>query len=107
PSGDIFVGDINNHVIRKITPAAVVTTFAGSGINGFNPVGIASDQAGNLLVADAVNDVIRKITPAAVVSTFAGTVSNQGSANGTLAGATFNNPSDLKFDRAGNLFIAD
>jgi gliding motility-associated-like protein len=107
PSGDIFVGDINNNVIRKITPAAVVTTFAGAGINSFNPVGVTSDQAGNLLIADEVNDIIRKITPAAAGSIYAGTPSAQGSTNGTFASAKFNNPADLKYDRAGNLFIAD
>jgi gliding motility-associated-like protein len=107
PSGNIFVGDINNRFIREITPAGVVTRFAGTGINAFDPVGITADQSGNLFVADQSNDVIWKITPAGVASVYAGRETIQGSTNGTLTNATFNNPADVKFDRSGNLYVAD
>ncbi len=107
PSGNIFVGDINNRSIRQITPAGVVTTFAGSGINNFNPVGITADQSGNLFVADQSNDLIRKFTTAGVVSIYAGQETIAGSTNGALTSATFNNPADVKSDRTGNLYVAD
>ena len=83
PQGNLYVADAGNSVIRKITPNAVVSTFAGSGSQGkqngtattatFNyPVGIAADAQGNIFVADQNNNLIRKITPAGIVSTFAG-----------------------------------
>ena len=92
-SGNVYVADAYNHLIRKITAAGVVTTLAGSGSQGsangtgtaasFNgPNDIAVDGSGNVYVADAQNHLIRKITSAGVVTTFAGSGS-QGSANGT------------------------
>ena len=81
-SDNVYVADIDNHNIRKITPAGVVSTFAGlAGSPGssdgtgsaarFNePIGLAFDAAGTLYVADSKNNAIRKVTPAGVVTTF-------------------------------------
>ena len=82
-SGNVYVSENINNLIRKISPDGVVTTFAGSGAAGqadstgikasFNgPSGVAVDAAGNVYVADTYNNVIRKITPAGLVSTIAG-----------------------------------
>jgi len=70
-SGNVYVGDYNNHRIRKITPAGVVTTLAGSsqsfadgpGASAFfyNPQGLAVDSSNNVYVADSNNYRIRKI----------------------------------------------
>jgi gliding motility-associated-like protein len=116
-AGNIFVGDQTNNVIRKITPAGVVSTFAGNGTAGatngtgtsasFNlPAGVAFDAQGNLYVAERNNNIIRKITPAGVVSTFAGSGA-VGSANGTGIAASFNGPSGVAVDASGNVFVAD
>src|SRR6266550_4636243 len=119
--GNIFVADTNNHTIRKITPARVVSTFAGSAGNdgsangtgstarfGF-PSALAVDSANNIYVADTGNSTIRKITPARLVSTFAGLAGNTGSANGTGSAARFNFPSGVAVDRAGtgNIYVGD
>lgn len=79
-SGNFYVSDRINHAIRKITPAGVVSTVAGSGSAGnangtgaaamFNePLGITTDAAGNIYVADYINSALRKVTPAGVVTT--------------------------------------
>ena len=81
--GTVYVADTDNHTIRKITPAGVVTTIAGKpGESGaadgkgaaarFNePRSVAVDAAGNVYVADTGNAAIRQITPAGVVTTVA------------------------------------
>lgn len=116
-SENVYVADTDNHLIRKITPAGVVSTFAGSGsagsVNGtgtassFNyPEGIAVDALGNVYVGDTYNQVIRKITPAGDVTTLAGSGS-VGSVNGTGAAASFNYPKGVAVDASGNVYVAD
>ncbi len=82
-SGNVYVADTKNNTIRKITPAAVVTTLAGipnsSGMTNGNgtlatfsgPTGVACDTSGNVYVADYWNNAVRKITPNGTVSTLA------------------------------------
>jgi hypothetical protein len=116
-NGNLYVGERDNNVIRKITPAGVVTTFAGSGSEGsadgtgtsasfYSPTGVAVDGIGNAYVADRDNHLIRKITSAGVVTTFAGSGS-QGSADGTGTAATFNRPTGVAVDGSGNVYVAD
>lgn len=115
-SGNIYVADEWNHRIRKITPAGVVTTFAGSSSGSNNgtgtaaqfnyPSGVAVDGSGNLFVCDRSNHLIRKITSAGVVTTFAGSGSS-GNGNGTGTAATFANPTGIAIDANDNLYITD
>ncbi|HEX7706254.1 MAG TPA: NHL repeat-containing protein, partial [Thermoanaerobaculia bacterium] len=100
-SGNVYVADQQNHTIRKITSAGVVTTLAGlAGSFGSadgtgsvarfdSPTGVATDGNGNVYVADPQNHTIRKITPAGVVTTLAGLAGVFGSANGTGSAARF------------------
>ena len=118
-AGNVFVADMTNHTIRKISPLGVVTTLAGTagGLGSadgtgaaarFNyPRGLAVDAAGNVLVADTGNHTIRKISPAGVVTTLAGTAGVQDSTDGTGAAARFNFPQGLAVDAAGNVLVAD
>ena len=114
-NGNIYVADSGNHIIRKITPSGVVSTFAGS-TPGFSdgtgttaqfnrPFGIAVDDQDNIYVNDSDNTKIRKITPNGVVSTLAG--SSSGFADGQGADAKFNGPFGLAIDAENNLYVAD
>jgi hypothetical protein len=117
--GNVYVADADNHTIRKVTSAGLVSTLAGSAGNAgsddgtggaarfSSPSAVASDATGNLYVADSVNGTIRKITSAGVVSTLAGTSGSLGSADGTGAEAQFLNLGQLALDAAGNIFVAD
>ena len=85
-------------------------TTDGTGVAArFNfPTGMATDSAGNIYVADADSHTIRKITPAGVVSTLAGAAGFAGSDDSTFgATATFNTPSGVAIDSAGNVYVAD
>lgn len=97
--------------------AQSISTFAGSGINGFLDGSVSSaqfsgleqmayDKKGNLLICDAANHRIRKIDEAGIVSTFAGT-GTPGLVNGNVATAQFNNPLGIAIDNFNNVYISD
>ena len=114
--GNIYVADSWNHKIRKITPAGVVITLAGS-TQGFAdglgtaakfnfPQGVATDASDNIYVADSANNRIRKITPAGVVSTLAGS-DLQGFADGIGTSAQFFLPIGVATDASSNVYVTD
>jgi sugar lactone lactonase YvrE len=116
-AGNVYVADVGNNRIRKISPAGLVTTFAGSSNGGYAdgtgtaasflvPTGVATDAGGNVYVADRNNQRIRKISPAGVVTTFAGS-SNGGYADGTGTAASFYGPTGVATDASGNVYVAD
>ncbi len=118
-AGTVYVADTDNHTIRRITSAGVVTTLAGvAGIAGVangtgsaarfsGPRGIAVDTAGVVYVADTGNHTIRKVTPAGAVTTLAGLPGGLGSTNGTGSVARFNSPHGVTVDAAGVVYVAD
>ena len=105
--GNLFIANSPRHTILRVTPAGVVSVFAGAdGTSGttdatgssarFNtPQGLAIDSSDNLYVADTVNTRIRRITPAAVVTTVAGSATAGNADNTTGTSATFNKPNGL------------
>lgn len=115
--GNLYVVDRQNQRIRKITPAGMVTTFAGSGEEGtangegsiasfYYPMGIAIATDDSVFIADNYNQKIRKITPEGLVSTFAGDGVG-GNTDGPAANARFSGPHGLAFDSAGNLYVVE
>ena len=116
-SGNIYVADYGNHLIRKIDSSGNVTTLAGSGSSGssngngtsasfYNPIGIAVDSDGNVYVGDTGNNQIRKIDSSGNVTTLAGSESS-GSEDGQGTSASFYKPYGIAVDNSGNIYVAD
>jgi sugar lactone lactonase YvrE len=117
--GNIYVGDTYNHTIREVTPAGLVSTFAGSaGASGTNdgsgggarfygPQGVSIDTGGTLFVADTANHTIRKVTSGGSVSTFAGTAGSSGVTDATGLAAQFNGPQAVAIASSGVAYVAD
>jgi sugar lactone lactonase YvrE len=116
-NGNVYVADQQNYRVRKITPAGVVSTLAGSGINGFaDGIGtaakfslfehIAVDAAGNIYVADDYNNRIRKITSTGTVTTIAGSGAS-GYSDGIGTSAVFANPIGISVDASGVIYVSD
>jgi sugar lactone lactonase YvrE len=118
-AGNVYAVDTDNATIRKITPAGVVTTLAGTArIQGSAdgtgaaarfaaPTAIAVDARGNAYVTDLLDNTVRKITPAGVVTTLAGLAGQRGSADGIGAAARFDAPLGVAVDAAGTVYVAD
>ncbi|HEY2016729.1 MAG TPA: IPT/TIG domain-containing protein [Bryobacteraceae bacterium] len=123
-SGNIYISDTQNLVVRKVDTKGTITTIAGNnlaggpGFTGDNgPAiqaslgfvsGLAVDGSGNIFIADPGNQRIRKVDSKGTITTVAGTgtVGSAGDGGpGTVA--RLNNPLGLAVDPAGNLYIAD
>jgi uncharacterized protein (TIGR03437 family) len=122
-SGNIYIADSLNYVIRKVTAATgVISTIAGTGgAKGYTgdggpatsaklnlPVDLVVDPSGNIYFSDQDNDVIRKIATNGVITTFAGS-GRAGFAGdgGPATSASMNGPSGVALDPAGNLYIGE
>ncbi len=118
-AGNLYVADPTAHVIRKITTAGVVTTFAGAvnsagsadgaaDVARFNgPSSVAVDTLGNVYVADTNNHTIRGISASGIVQTLAGTAGSIGSIDGLGAAARFNYPLGVAVDTQGTAYVSD
>ena len=120
-NGNLYIADSNNGVIREFSAAGVVSTVAGTGINGFSgdggpatkaqlndPRDVALDALGNLYIADKGNSRIRMVTPNGTIITIAGTgTPGFGGDGGSSTQAQLNFPVAVRVDNAGNVYIAD
>jgi uncharacterized protein (TIGR03437 family) len=123
--GNVYVSDTRNQVVRMITTAGIISTFAGNNIEGAGisgdtgtaqsaqldyPAGLALDANDNLYIADTANNKIRIVTQATgnPINTFAGNLFADYSGDGGPAiDAELNNPEGVAVDAAGNVYIAD
>jgi sugar lactone lactonase YvrE len=117
--GDLYVADMGNNVIRKISSKGVVSTFSGNPAHpGFVdgprhaaslrwPTGIAFDKAGNLYVSHLASSALRRIDRSGAIATYAGSESDGYSMDGSRKTARFASIDKMAFDNAGNLFVGD
>ncbi len=125
-SGNFYIGDSVNAVVRKVTSSDTISTYAGNNANGpsYYRRRRRRDQRAaqhsfrtsrstapdNLYIADTGNNVIRMVTPGGTISTFAGNT-NLGASysgdGGPASAAALNAPQGVAVDAAGNLYIAD
>jgi sugar lactone lactonase YvrE len=122
-SGLFYVADTQNNRVRRIDSAGTISTIAGGGnpTDGIgdgglataaavgSPEGLTFDSAGNLYIADADNGRVRKVDSTGHISTVVGGGSppTGNGDGGPATAATLNRPTDMKFDGAGRLFVAD
>ena len=122
--GNIYIPDTENHRIRKVDTEGIITTFAGTGEDGYGgdggpateakldwPTGVAADDDGNVYIADRNNERVRKVDSEGIITTFAGTGEwgyDSDEDGGPAAEALLNWPTGLALDADGNfLYIAD
>lgn len=118
--GNLFVADYNNHRIRKITPSGIISTFAGTGVQGFSgdggaanlaqlsyPISLAVDASNNIYIADGSNHRIRKVNTSGIISTVAGNgIAGDTGDGGPATSAKFQSPYAVALDGNGNIYIA-
>lgn len=102
--GNLYVGEADNHDIRKISPDGTVSTVLATGL--IYPEGIALDSVGDLYVTDNSGNTITKITASGAVSVVAGT-SLPETKDGTGSSAGFNSPSGIIYGNDGNFYITE
>jgi hypothetical protein len=132
-SGNLYIADTFNQVIRKVDSAGTISTavgvyhpvaagtsddqcpadFGGDGGPATKarlscPHSVALDAAGNLYLADSGNNRIRKVDGAGIITTIAGTGKfSSGGDGGPATAAGLQSPKGIAFDLSGNLLIAD
>jgi gliding motility-associated-like protein len=123
-AGNVYITDQGNYVIRKVSPAGIISTVAGNGALGYYdnksngkqatsvsigfPDGIAVDKAGNLYIADNSDNLILQVNTSGIISLYAGT-SNAGNSGdgGPATAAMLYRPMALAVDNSGNLYISE
>ena len=119
-SGNLYIADTANNVVRKVAASGTITTFAGNGTAGFGgdggapasaqlngPQALAVDPNGNVYVSDTLNARVRRIS-GGVINTVAGNgTPGYGGDGAGAAAAQLNIPEGLAVDALGNLYIAD
>lgn len=117
PAGNMYVADnINRSIVRKISTAGVVSTVAGTGVQGYSEgsvltanFSLPSDVAwrnGVMYIADFGNMMIRRVS-SGVVTTVAGKSGPIGFVDGSAMDARFAQPHSLVFDAVGNMYVTD
>jgi uncharacterized protein YjdB len=120
-AGNIYIADLSDNRIRKISTSGIISAFAGSGAFGsggdggpataaqlYHPSGVAIDNSGNVYIADLYNHKIRMVNTSGIISTVSGTGTYGFSGDGGAAtAAELYYPYHVNADASGNIYIAD
>ena len=120
-SGNLFIADMGNNRIRKVSSSGIISTVAGNGSKGNggdggsataaklnSPTSVVVDANGNLFIADRFNYRIRKVSTKGIITTIAGNgIYGYNGDGGSATSAELFNPHGVAMDASGNLFIAD
>ena len=119
-SGNLYIADLGNNVIRKVTAGGTISTFAGSnqGYSGnggpalaarlSGPQGVAVDASGNVYIADTLNATVRVVNSSGIISNVAGNgFAGFSGDGGTASQAQLGSPTGIALDSAGTLYVAD
>lgn len=120
--GNLYIADMSNNKIRKVNTSGIITTFAGTGVQGYSgdgaaatsaklagPTGVAVDASGNVYIADNSNNRIRKVNTSGIITTVAGIGGASGFTGdgGAATAAKLANPWGLTLDKNGNIYFSD
>lgn len=120
-ANNIYISDVLNSCIRKITPAGIISTYAGNGTTGYSGDGgqataaqisgpgyIFIDVGGNLYIPEHDNNTVRKVDPSGIITTIAGTgVGGFSGDSGLATDAKLNGPEGVVVDVVGNIYITE
>jgi len=121
-SGNMFIADAGNNVIREINSSGIISTVAGNGTAGFSgdggnatnaelnsPLGVGIDNFGNIIIADNNNQTIRMVNPSGIITTIAGTPGTSGYSGdgGNATMAKLSSPQNIITDISGNIYISE
>ncbi len=102
-SGNIFVADPVNYVLKEIPPgcgaASCVKTLISGQANNFQPRGIALDASGNVFAADVGNGAVEEIPLGCVSFTCVKRLGSGSGGYGTIG--------SVAVDWSGNVFFTD
>lgn len=121
-AGNLFITDVNNHVIRKVDPSGIITTIAGTGVCSYSgdggpaikaalcsPTDLTLDNLGNIYVVDFGNNRIRMINALGIITTIVDSngARGYGGDGGPAISAKIADPYGICIDKSGNLYFSD
>ena len=120
-TGDLYIADSGNNLIREVTTAGTIEPVAGTGVAGYTgdggpaqstelnfPVGVGVAPNGNVIIGDTQNERVREVTPNGAIQTIAGTgVIGFNGDDQPAVNATVNTPAGIAVATDGTIYFGD